>query len=354
MILPKEEVLKYLDCVKSLQKVCPLIDIHVSPFEVIFNSFHYVPSPYYEGVHSLDSGRYRPPSVGPLKVEARLSKSSAERHDSVPAKLSLMLYRQFYAHIGPRVLGDHMRLSGISRSLLLPVVHADSDGEEQFRLMFKIYSEDRRFILGYCIPNTVSNKDILPVVKAAVSKYRIGAIKLHPNITEINLSAAGGKKRVENILEACRVTGLPLIIHGGISPVLKNRNSRGYASLSNLRQIDWSITSAPVVISHAGIMGHSLHEISDLMPLLRGILSTHSSVMVDISALDLSALCLVLEKIDRDRIVFGSDAFYFPQWSAVVKLLHALKATVSDTEEAFIKIAGENPAQNVFREQELC
>ena len=354
MILPKEEVLKYLACVKSLQKVCPLIDIHVSPFEVIFNSFHYVPNPQYEGVHSLDSGRYRLPSVGPLRVKTHPPEFPGERHECVPAKLSLMLYRKFYAHIGPRVLSDHMRLSGISRSLLLPVVQTDSDGEEQFRMMFKIYSGDERLILGYCIPNTVSNKDILPVVKAAVSKYRIGAIKLHPNITEINLSKVAGKKRVENILESCGVTGLPLVIHGGLSPVLKNPNSRGYAALSNLCQIDWSITSAPVVISHAGMMGHSLCEISDLMPLLRCILSTHSNVMVDISALDLGALCLILEKVERDRIVFGSDAFYFPQWSAVVKLLHALKATVSDTEEAFIKIAGENPAQNVFREQELC
>jgi hypothetical protein len=329
MIFPKEEVLKYLDCVKSLKKVCPLIDIHVSPFEVIFNSFHYVPNPHHEGVHSLDSGLYRPASAESLRVETLLSESSRERLDSVPAKLSLMLYRKFYAHIGPRVLGDHMRLSGISRSLLLPVVQTDSEGEEQLRLMFKIYGGDRRFILGYCVPNAVSNKDILTVVKAAVSKYRIGAIKLHPNITEINLSTVAGKNRVENILEACRVTGLPLVVHGGLSPVLKNPNSRGYAALSNLCQIDWSITSAC-------------------------ILSTHSNVMVDISALDLGALCLILEKVDRDRIVFGSDAFYFPQWSAVVKLLHALKATVSDTEEAFIKIAGKNPARNVFQEQELC
>lgn len=350
MILLKEQVLKYLDCVKRLQNVCPLIDIHVSPFEVIFKAFHYAPNPHYEGIYSLDSGRYSQPSVGPLWIEIRPPESTAKINEHVPAKLSLLLYRQFYTHIGPRVLNDHMRLSGISRSLLLPVVQPDSDGEEQFRLMFNIYSGDERLFLGYCIPNTVSNKDILPVIRSAISKYRIRAIKLHPNITEINLSTVAGKQRVENILEVCRVTGLPLVIHGGLSPVLKNPSSRGYATLSNLCQINWSITSTPVVISHAGMMGHSLREISDLMPLLSRLLSIHSNIMVDVSALDFGTLCFILEKIDRDRIVFGSDAFYFPQWSAVVKLLHALKETVSDAEEAFVKIAGENPAQYIFRE----
>ncbi len=353
MILTKEQVLKYLDCAKSLQKACPLIDIHVSPFEVIFNSFSYVLNPHHKGIYSLDSGCYRPPSVGPLKVDTHILKSMGGRQEGVPAKLSLMLYRQFFAHIGSRVLADHMKLSGISRSLLLPVVQPDSDGEEQFRLMFKIYRGDDRLILGYCIPNTVSNKDILPVVKTTVSKYPIRAIKIHPNITEINLSVVAGKQRVENILEVCRVTGLPLVIHGGLSPVLKNLRSRCFSALSNLSQIDWGITSTPVVISHAGMMGYSLCEMIDLIPLLKRILSTHNNVMIDISALDLGALCLILEKIDLCRIVFGSDALYFPQWSAVVKLLHALKETISDVEEAFIKIAGENPAKQIFRESEL-
>ena len=133
--------------------------------------------------------------------------------------------------------------------------------------------------------------------------------------------------------------------------MLKNRLSRGYAALGNLCQINWSITSTPVVISHAGMMGHSLHEINDLMDLLMRILSTHNNVIVNISALDLDALKLILQKIDRDRIVFGSDAFYFPQWTAAVKLFRALEETRSNVEEAFIKIAGDNPAKFLLQKE---
>jgi len=353
MILSKEQVGRYIDCVKSLKKVCSFTDIHVSPFEVIFNAFSYAPNPYYKGVYSLDGTSYKPPSIGAFRIETCSAKSLPEKSKCVPAKFSLMLYRQLYRHIGPRVLSDHMSLSGISRSLLLPVVQPDSDGEEQFRLMFNIYSGDERFRLGYCIPNTVSNEDILPHVKGAVAKYKIRAIKVHPNITEIDLSTTEGKRRVESILEVCRITDLPLIIHGGLSSVLKNPSSRGYAALANLCQIDWGITSSPVVISHAGMMGHSLSEISDQMPLLRRILSSHGNVMLDMSALDLGALRLILKKVDRDRIIFGSDAFYFPQWCAVVKLLHALEEATSDMEEAFIGIAGHNPAKYILH-KEVC
>jgi predicted TIM-barrel fold metal-dependent hydrolase len=131
--------------------------------------------------------------------------------------------------------------------------------------------------------------------------------------------------------------------------VLKNPSFRGYAALTNLCQIDWSITPTPVVISHAGMMGHPLNEIKDLIPVLLRILSIHNNVFIDVSALDSTVLCLLVEKIDRKRIVFGSDAFYFPQWCAVVKLFHALRQTASDAEEAFIEMAGKNPTRYIFR-----
>lgn len=353
MILSKEEIVKYLDCVKNLGKNYPLIDLHVSPFEVIFNEFQYFPNPKYKGIFSMQSAQYKPPSIEPLRIDSPRGKSLLKKNKTVPVNLSLMLYRKFYAHIGPKVLLASMSLSGISKCLLLPVVQPNSDGEEQHRMMFNIYKDDDRFLFGYCIPNTVNNKEILETVKNAHKKYEIKGIKLHPNIQKINLSTKKGTKRIENILEACRVANLPLVIHGGISQVIRNKNSQCYATLGNLSQFDWSITHTPVIISHAGLIGYSHLEIRDLIQQLKRVLSTYNNVMIDISALDVSALHTVLNHIDINRIVFGSDAFYFPQWSAVVKLFYTLRKISPHPERDFIKIAYQNPLNSVLKKSGL-
>jgi hypothetical protein len=346
MIIAKEEALNILACARELQDGSPWIDIHVSPFEVIFNAFRYVPNPSQDGIFSLDNSAYKAPSVGPLRLEADLKKAVNESRQQEASRMSILLYRQAYAHIGPRVLGDQMKLSGISQSLLLPVFQPESSGNEEMELVHRLYGGDGRFLLGYCIPNSIANADIVSNIKAAISRYEIKAIKLHPNITGIDLSTPVGKRRVEAILAACQEAGLPLVVHGGISPVIKNPMTGKYSSSLNLSQINWSITTKPVVISHAGMMGASLAEIeNELLPYLKLILSRHDHIMIDISALELTALCLVLKNVDPGRIVFGSDFYYFSQWGAIVKLLHALKLLFSQFEDRFIKIVARNPAK---------
>ncbi len=347
MILSREAVLSYLDRIRSLQSVHPLTDIHVSPFEVIFNGFHYSQNPQLRGVYTLDDAAYSPPSPGAFRIMTDPLKHFDRKSQNVPSRLSVMLYRQCFAHIGPRVLQDHMMLSGVRRSLLLPVVQPDSDGEEQQRLMFEIYGGFQEFSFGYCIPNTVSNENLLSAIRKAITDHDVKAIKVHPNIQAIDLSAASGRQRVENILDACRLAALPLVIHGGISPALKDSKSRSYAVLRNLCPIEWSITPTPVIISHAGLMACGADEARDQIHLLHRILEKHGNVVVDISALEFDTLCLVLRQIDPDRIIFGSDAPYFAQWTAAVRLLYALERILSAPEAAFVKIAATNPSRHL-------
>lgn len=345
MIIAKEEILRYLACARELQCESPWIDAHVSPFEVIFNSFQYRPNSYKEGIYSIDNSSYNPPSVGPLRVEADLTRGRIEQTKQETGHLSTFLYRKVYAHIGSGVLGDQMKLSGIHRSLLLPVLHPESNGETEMELVNRCYGQDERFLLGYCIPNQIENTDIISNIKSAISRYKIKAIKVHPNITGINLSLPAGKARIEAILHACQEADLPLIIHGGVSPVIKNSANRGFSSLPNLARINWGITKKPVVISHAGMMGASPIEIeNDLLSPLKSILSSNYHVMIDISALSLSALCLILKKISPERIVFGSDFYYFSQWGAIAKLLHAIKLTSTQIEDRFLQIVARNSA----------
>jgi predicted TIM-barrel fold metal-dependent hydrolase len=350
MILTKEDVRKCLDHVKRLQTVCPLIDIHVSPYEVIFNEFDYERNPQFEGVFSITNERYTPPSIGPIRLESRSGKKPNKKHEEISWLISLMLYRKLYAHIGPRIFIDQMNLSGLSKVLLLPVVHPSSHGVEQVRWMFDLYKGDERFLFGYCIPNSVRDQDILPVIKNAIRDYQIKAIKVHPNITGIDLATKKGKQRIESILDACQKARMPLIIHGGVSPVLKNPGAKNYASLDNLGQIKWAMMDTPLVISHAGMMGCSVAEAKEKMPLLKRILAANDNVMIDISALGVDVLCLIFKQIDHQKILFGSDAIYFAQWSAVANFFYALRESVSNPEDSFIRIAGMNPAICLFPE----
>jgi predicted TIM-barrel fold metal-dependent hydrolase len=352
MIVPKDELLDDLACARKLQDGSPWMDVHVHPFEVIFNSFRYEPDPARGGVFGIDNMCYKPPSVSPLRMES----DTGNVLDDVPhqdaIRASILIYRKLYSHIGPGVLGDQMALSGIGKCLLLPVLQPESAGNEEMELITGFYRRDDRFMIGYCIPNIVRPVDIVNDIRSAIARYGIKAIKLHPNLTGIDLGTSEGRERVEAVLQGCHDLGLPLVVHGGSSPVIKNPRARMYSSLSNLSLIDWGMTTRPVIISHAGLMGASLQEIeSDLMPAVKKILLAHNNVLIDVSALDFGPLCLVLRTVDPQRIVFGSDSFYFSQWGAIIKLFRALKRSFPSFEERFLWIVSQNAARYLWRER---
>jgi lipid-A-disaccharide synthase-like uncharacterized protein len=282
-----------------------------------------------------------------LESDATKHKPLLTREEEL--NLSVMLYRKAFAHIGPRVLGDQMALSHIDRAVLLPVLHPESEGDEEMDLINTVYGGDKRLILGYCVPNKVANHEIKKHILSAVARYNTQLVKIHPNITGINLSAAAGRERIAAIFSACSEIRLPVVIHGGISPVIKNPELKDYASLKNLAAFDWKAVDFPVVISHAGMMGAGLHEIqNELLSVLKTILSSNERVLIDISGLDLSALKFILANIETERIVFGSDFYYFSQWGSIVKLLYAIKSIFRNFEEIFLQVVSSNSAKYFF------
>jgi predicted TIM-barrel fold metal-dependent hydrolase len=62
-----------------------------------------------------------------------------------------------------------------------------------------------------------------------------------------------------------------------------------------------------------------------LIPLIEKLFEEHPNLLADTSALDLPALKLLLSKVDSSRLIFGSDALYFPVWKAWVTFLQALR-----------------------------
>ncbi len=346
MIVPKNDALKDLSLARKLLLSSCGTDIHVSPYEVIFNSFRYSPNSLDEGVFSIDDSRYQTPLVGPLRVDSDPTRPLTDQERLKSSALSIFLYRKVYSHIGPKVISDQMELSGISRCLLLPVVQPDSNGQEEMAFVHQIYGSEDSFLLGYCVPLVVPIPELGTQIQAAIERYDIRALKIHPNITGINPSSASGLKRIETILEICNTVQLPLVVHGGRSPVIKDPRAAEYASLTNLARIDWGITKTPVMISHAGMMGRSPDEIENIeWPHFEKILQTYDNIMVDISALDLSALRIILERIDTGRILFGSDCLYFSQWGGIVKLMQALRLASFPLDEAFLRIVSRNASR---------
>lgn len=343
MIIAKEDVLRFLAQAAEIQCDHISVDMHVSPYEVIFNTFNYAPNPFEAGIISMDRTRYNPPAIGALVSRDDVPPASAEGLQRDAEKMSLFLYRQSFTHIGPRVLGDQMRLSGIKRCLLLPVFHPQSNGKAEMDFVSALYKDDARFLIGYCVPSTVGEDAIDDNLRWAKDRYQIKAVKLNANISALDLSTPAGKDRVEAILRACHSTGLPLVVHAGRSPVIRDVAARDFSSLKNLTAIDWNITRRPVILSHAGLMGASRSEIQgELLPELAGLLTAHRHLRIDIAALEISSLHQLLESVDLGRIVFGSDYPYFAQWGTIVKLLAVLNMVFGRSEEPFLKIVAAN------------
>jgi predicted TIM-barrel fold metal-dependent hydrolase len=345
-MLEKKTVRRHLDIVRNLKNSHEFYDTHVHPFEVFSDQFEYHASQEYEGLFTTGSARFTSPKLTSLSLGEQMDEK--EKPD-IQLRIELLLIRSLYVHTGPKLFSDHMMLSGIDKVLLLPVAPSSGGINSQMSAMAKMFGNDSRFLMGCSIPNSIENSQINKFVKQMVNQFDIKAIKLHPNITGIDMSASTGKERVENILCACNESRLPVIVHGGRSPILRNP-AAAYSCIDNLERIDWGMTGQTVVIAHAGSYSCNLREIEhEVLPRLKKLLSLHNNLMVDISALKIDAMIAVLRNIDSDRILFGSDALYESQWSSIVKLLHVLSKTTSRIEGTFIKIASLNPSRHIFK-----
>ncbi len=336
--------------VKEIKKSYQLIDIHVHPTEIIFNNIDYYPSLQNEGVYSKENCKYNPP-----KIEHINSNINSVWDDSFDERLKnrvqILMIKKLYNHIGPGVLNDHMTLSGIDKVLLLPVAPSNGSIEKQMKVIKNIYGNDDRFVFAYSVPNSVDIGNIYMSIKVAIDKYDIQAVKLHPNITEINLDSALGKERVEAILSACNELKLPLIVHGGKSPILKNNNASEYSTISNLEKIDWGIIKETVVIAHAGTYGCDLEEVDErILTRLTKMLNRYDNIKIDISGISCNFLMIVLRTINHDRILFGSDALYNMQCLSVVSFYNAISMLFRNIEEKIVQIMNINPKRYILKE----
>ncbi len=343
--MDKSTVVKKLDFIKEIKGSNSFYDVHAHPFDVFQGPFAYKPSSIHPDLFSAGGSEYTSQQIVDLNLKKHLGMECREFDQAIKDKFSLLNSRMLYAHTGPKVFGDSMLLGGIDRVFLLPILGGDDEGSGQLRVMAGMFGGDKRFMLGYSVPNSMPNEKIAQAVSDAANDYGVKVLKIHPSLQEIDLATRAGVERVETILEASRMARVKVVIHGGLSLRCSRPEASTYGAVSNLEHVDWGITPETVVVAHAGCFGHTLDDArASILPRMGAMLEQYDNLAVDTSGIGFEVLCLVLKHIDLSRILFGSDCLYEKQWGAVVSLMCALEQTVPSPEVSLVRIASLNPA----------
>lgn len=345
------EVSRYLAMARSMKGKHKFYDMHVHPFEIVFNKCAYQENKINSGLYSTNSSSFSAPKLTELVVMNPGDKESKSKLYQRPL-IFRMKFSALYTHSGPKVFNAQRNLSTIDKMLLLPVAQVEGNVEPQMKEMKKMYSTDKKYFFGWSVSNTIRDKDIYQAACSAKKLYNICAIKQNLTQSEINIASVKGKRRLEHILETCTNLNLPLILHTGKSPLAKDKKISRYSTIEVLEKFDWSAYSCPVVFAHSASYNYSPKNVKEsVIPRLKKMISANKNLFIDISGIDVLSLKYILNKIPTDRILFGSDALYEHQWQRVVKLLHALERSSKKFEESFIKIMSHNPERNIFKDK---
>lgn len=321
-VLSVSQIEDYISSLKSICHDTPVIDCHVHATEVIRDKLEY--STNCEPVLSaVGFDNYKKPRLNAARITAAQTGPDRVRQN----RLSEMAFTQSYRYTGATVLRDQMELAGVDRAVLLPVAHQRDSLNRQMQIIDSCCALDSCFIPGFSIDNAISDDDIADHLESAVRKHAVRVVKVHANVSGINLSEKTGRRRVNAILRACDPLDLPLVFHGGCSPILGDGPDSKFSIAENLREIDWGATRSAVVIAHFGVYGcdgSSLDISRGSVGHIQDILDDHSNVYLDTSGVMFPAIRRMLEIVDPSRVVFGSDAMYVPMYRQIAFVMHAL------------------------------
>lgn len=346
MTLPCQIVENHLREAREVGAQYHLYDMHVHPFELLLKPIEYTQDHRTPGVLAAGSSNYSMPSV----KEIDLAAPTALSDDDPQANRSLSLQaRMAYRYAGSRVLTDRMTLSGVGSCMLLPVPKTRGAVEQDHLRVHQLQAADPdRFMYAAGVPGDVT--DAPAFLKDIRGQFAPRAVKIHPNFSRVDLGSESGRYWIESMLAAASAVGLPSIVHGGRSILLPQGEMLSYACIDNLLTVDWSASERPVVISHVGAFGCSLEEVkSKVLPGMKKLFARHSHLLADTAGLSYHVLLEILKELGPERILFGSDEMYFPQWRAMALFVHACKSLWNELGQEFISVTHENGA-NVLEE----
>ena len=343
MFLSVEKVEQYLALSRELGKDVPLMDVHVHPTEIIRNK-HIYRSKVDKDCHLLSAVHtdYSKPELSRLRISFDQVDSSKFSR-TLKNKLSEMLFSKNYNHIGIDVLHDQMRLAGVSHACMLPVASKLAPIETQMPFLGQLHEADNNLVVGYGLPKQEENVNVQELLREQLGKYPVKILKIHPNISGIDISQDEGKEYLEETLEICGILDLPVVIHGGISPILSGSENAYFARLENLSDIDWGLTKSSIILAHFGMYGCSANDISSAEEqCLVSIIDKHDNVFVDTSGVGFGVVNKMINVLPEEKVIFGSDALYMPIWESMSYLLHACDSNGFNKESYLKRVANEN------------
>lgn len=325
-----------LEWARDLGKNYPFLDLHVHPYEVLTGDVGFNPDPQIEGLFNKGLFQYHPPVLDDINSSQPIPDNQ---------RSLLLSARLTYNHTGPKVLTDQIDLAGLSGALLLPVARTAGKAEEMLGVTQRMFEKEVRLFPGCALPIDIKPDELADFFRFARQRNGIRAIKFHHNLTGIDPLTKKGEELTNVTLVAAGELNLPIVVHGGRSPGLEPTESREYGIISRLATVDWSISTAPVILAHAGCYGLTHSESIVAISILNNLFEKHSNLMADTSNLEPPILQLVLEKITPTRLVFGSDALYVPVWKAWLRFLEALQLVSTHPDDDLICIASINSAR---------
>lgn len=348
MQIEKASVERYLAIIREIAASVRLTDSHVHPYEVLYDDCRYEANPDIDGVYSTGNISYVPPVCDSVSLDFQAPPALDTRRDLVERMMLLTMRRRF-THTGPQCWLDQARLAGMSRFVLLSVAQPGHTAEVRMNEMAQMFGSNPQFLFGYSLPNTLVPEEVEADIQRAMENFDIHVLKVHPTVSGHDLSSAEGRRRLDALLKTSQIVRLPVILHGGVSPGVRySPEASRQGELDNLAKLDLGGTDSPVIIAHAGAFGIDGEEFqSRALPQLLDLLSRFDHLLVDTSALSVGVLSVLLDQVEPERILFGSDALYEPSWKAAVKLYWVLERKFSRPQELFSKIAGEN-SEKVF------
>jgi len=329
-----------LEWARDLGKTYAFLDSHVHPFDVLTGDTAYQTSERYDMLFSKGGSVYH----GPVIDEKLENDSSCHLFGAGNERAYLLASRFKYTHTGAKVISDQLAAAGLSGALLLPVARLPGKAEEMLDATKMMFPDESSVYCACAYPVGLPADKLAEFFCTAREHYKICAIKLHLNLAGIDPAAQNGHDLVEATLDAAGALELPVIIHGGRTSSLKPSGAAEYGLLSHLEAIDWSLSTAPVIIAHAGCYELVEDEASTALSKLDTLFQKYPNLMADTSNLGPLSLRLVLKEVSHDRLVFGSDALYVPIWKAWLVFLQALQDVSPSPDTDLIHIASLNPA----------
>jgi len=346
-IIEKVNVKKYLEMAQELKQNNIFFDCHCHPFDIFFHQLAYHKNKNESDVISLNNKRPEKPKISSIQLNEEMKQHPIS--SSLTEKFFLVKIKRIYGHTGRKIFEHQKELSLIDKVLLLPVALSNDFLKTELKKVFELFGGSESYMIAGSIPLCTIIENILDVVDFMVSEYSIKAIKIHPPLMDIDFSKSKNIEWIENTLGICSVFELPIVVHSGKSFLVRNQKAVEYGSIHKFENVNWRLNKQTVVLAHAGAFGCNSAEIQDdIIPVLKKILDSNNNVMVDISGLGYDSLITILRGIGSERILFGSDALYYPQWSALVMLIAALDELNCNVEKEFLQIVSKNPKRFIF------